>query len=489
MVSPPNHAIRDTLDSVFRLFVQKRMNQSTELAALFARMRAAQERTPSPDWHERVRRLRALEALLQENRQAITDAIDEDFGKRPPEETALLEYFPTLTEIRHLIRHGRRWLRPKRQMASFWFLPARTELRPQPAGVVGIITPWNYPLYLATGPLANALVAGNHVLVKMSEYAPRFAQLFADLVERYFPAEEVRVVTGGADVAKAFSALPFDHLLFTGSTVVGREVMRTAAANLTPVTLELGGKSPAIIGPGARTGNAIERILMGKSYNAGQTCIAPDYVLLPRKLEQEFIERAKKRFRSLYPDFANNRQYANIINERHFTRLAHLRDQAISAGAHMHSLAGQEGQGRHLAPAIFTEVDPGCDLMQEEIFGPWLPLVTYEDFDEALDFVASRPSPLALYLFEEDAERKKQTLDQCPAGGVTFNDTLFHIAQPHLPFGGVGPSGMGAYHGESGFRLFSRMTPIFHQSRFNGTSLLNPPYEGRFKWLLKQLIR
>lgn len=469
--------------------MQERMEQSTELESLFERMRNAQGMAPYPDWRERVRRLRALEALLQENRQAISDAIDEDFGKRPPEETALLEYFPTLTEIRHLIRHGRRWLRPKRQMASFWFLPARTELRPQPAGLVGIIAPWNYPLYLAAAPLANALVAGNRALIKMSEYAPRFARLFAALVERHFPDEEVRVVTGDAEVAKAFSALPFDHLLFTGSTVVGRDVMRAAAANLTPVTLELGGKSPAIIGPGARLDNAVERILMGKSYNAGQTCIAPDYVLLPRELEQEFIERTQKRFRSLYPDFPNNRQYANIINDRHFARLAHLRDQAIATGARMHSLADQEGQGRHLAPAAFTHVDPGCDLMQEEIFGPWLPLVTYETFDEALNFVASRPSPLALYLFEEDARRKKQTLERCPAGGVTFNDTLFHIAQPHLPFGGVGPSGMGAYHGERGFRLFSRMTPIFHQSRLNGTSLLNPPYKGRFKWLLKQLIR
>ncbi len=469
--------------------MQERMEQSTELKALFERMRNAQEMAPNPDWHERVRRLRALEALLQENRQAITDAIDEDFGKRPPEETALLEYFPSLTEIRHLIRHGRRWLRPKRQMASFWFLPARTELRPQPAGVVGIIAPWNYPLYLAAAPLANALVAGNRALVKMSEYAPRFAQLFAALVEHHFPDEEVRVVTGDADVARAFSAQPFDHLLFTGSTAVGREVMRAAASNLTPVTLELGGKSPAIIGPGARLDNAVERILMGKSYNAGQTCIAPDYVLLPRGLEQEFIERTQKRFRSLYPDFPTNRQYANIINDRHFARLTHLRDQAIATGARMHPLADQEGRGRHLAPAAFTHVDPECDLMREEIFGPWLPLVTYETFDEALNFVASRPSPLALYLFEEDAKRKKQALERCPAGGVTFNDTLFHIAQPHLPFGGVGPSGMGAYHGESGFRLFSRMTPIFHQSRLNGTSLLNPPYEGRFRWLLKQLTR
>jgi coniferyl-aldehyde dehydrogenase len=465
------------------------MEDTSQLPALLDRLRRAQESSPYPVWSERVRRLRALEALLRDNRREITDAIDADFGKRPAEETALLEYFPLLTEIRHLIRHGRRWLRPQRQMASFWFLPARTELRPQPVGVVGIIAPWNYPLYLAAGPLANALVAGNRALVKMSEFVPRFADLFAGLVERYFPDGEVRVVTGDAEVGKAFAALPFDHLLFTGSTVVGHDVMRAAAANLTPVTLELGGKSPAIIGPGARMDNAVDRILMGKSYNAGQTCIAPDYVLLPREREQEFIGRVQKRFRSLYPDFPNNRQYANIVNDRHYARLTHLRDQAIANGARMHSLADAEGQGRHLAPAVFTQVDPESDLMQEEIFGPWLPLVPYDTFEEALNFVASRPSPLALYLFDEDAKRKRQTLERCPAGGVTFNDTLFHIAQPHLPFGGVGPSGMGAYHGESGFRLFSRMTPIFHQSRLNAANLLNPPYENRFKWLLKQLIR
>ncbi len=465
------------------------MEDTSRLQALLARLRAAQEATPNPEWKERVRRLRALEALLQDNRREITDAIDADFGNRPEEETALLEYFPTLAEIPHLIRHGRRWLRPRRQMASFWFLPARTELRPQPVGVVGIISPWNYPLYLSAGPLANALVAGNRALVKMSEYAPRFADVFAALVERYFPDEEVRAVTGDAEVGKAFSALPFDHLLFTGSTRVGREIMRAAAANLTPVTLELGGKSPAIVGPGARMDNAVERILMGKCYNAGQTCIAPDYVLLPREWEEEFITRARKRFQLLYPDFRNNRQYADIITDRHYARLQRLREQAATGGAHIHSLADREGEGRHVAPAVFTHVDPQSDLMQEEIFGPWLPVLTYDTFEEALNFVASRPSPLALYLFEEDAGRKRQTLERCPAGGITFNDTLFHIAQPHLPFGGVGPSGMGAYHGESGFRLFSRMTPIFHQSRWNGTSLLNPPYASRFKWLLKQLIR
>lgn len=469
------------------------MDSSTNISKLqlddiLARMHAAQRANPYPQWPERVRGLRALESLLRENQAEIAGAINADFGNRPAEETGLLEFFPTLAELGHILRHGRRWLRSQKRMAGFWFLPAHTEIKPQPVGVAGIVAPWNYPLYLSAGPLANALVAGNRAMVKMSEFAPQFADLFKDLVSRYFSDEEVYVVTGDAGVGKAFGALPFDHLLFTGSTAVGREVMKSAAANLTPVTLELGGKSPAIIGPGARMDNAVERILMGKCFNAGQTCIAPDYVLLPRAMQDEFIEGARTRFDMLYPGFEHNTQYANIINGRHLQRLEHMRDEALASGATMQQLVESEDRGRHLSPALFTRVDPGSAMMQDEIFGPWLPLVPYDEFDEALEFVASRPSPLALYLFEEDAERKGQTVYRCPAGGITINDTLFHIAQPHLPFGGVGPSGIGAYHGEAGFRLFSRMTPIFHQSRINGTSLLNPPYGNRFKFLLKRLV-
>ena len=251
-------------------------------ARTFAVQRAAQQREPGVGWSTRARRLRALETLIRDNRDAIAAAISADFGHRPAEETDLLEVFPTLSAIRYALRRGQRWMRPRRHWAGFWFLPARTELRPQPLGVVGIIVPWNYPLYLAAGPLTDALAAGNRVLVKMSEFTPRFSALFAELVATQFAIDEVAVVTGGEDVARAFSALAFDHLLFTGSTPVGREVMRAAAENLTPVTLELGGKSPALIGPGARFSHAVERIVLGKLLNAGQTCIAPDYVLLPR---------------------------------------------------------------------------------------------------------------------------------------------------------------------------------------------------------------
>ena len=293
-------------------------------AALLQRMCDAQARDPSPDWAVRATRLRALERLLQAHRADIAAAIHADFGNRPAEETELLEIFPSLSAVRHALRRGRRWMRPRRRFADLPFLPARTELRPQPLGVVGIIVPWNYPLYLAAGPLVDALAAGNRAMLKMSEYTPRFSALFAELVAQNFRNDEVQVVNGDAAVGQAFAALPFDHLLFTGSTAVGRHVMRAAAANLTPVTLELGGKSPAILGPGARMEQAAERILFGKLVNAGQTCIAPDYVLLPRARTAEFAAAARAAVARLYPDLAHNPQYASIASERHYARLSAL---------------------------------------------------------------------------------------------------------------------------------------------------------------------
>jgi len=458
------------------------------LQATFARMRAAHVREPTPTRAERARRLGALEALIADNRAAIAGAIAADFGRRPTEETDLLEVFPSLSGIRHARAHLRRWMRPRRGWAGFWFLPARIEIRPQPLGVVGIIVPWNYPLYLAAGPLTDALAAGNRVLLKMSELTPAFSTLLEELVEKYFGADVVDVVNGGADVARAFSALPFDHLLFTGSTAVGHEVMRTAAANLTPVTLELGGKSPAIIGADARFERAVERIVLGKLLNAGQTCIAPDYVLLPRGRERDFIDIARAAVARFYPGLATNRQFAGIATERHHARLSALRDDAIAAGAVAHALAEVPAEARVLAPTLLTAVDDRMAVMQQEIFGPLLPLLPYDTIDDAIASINARPHPLALYVFDERSETVDRVLAQTRAGGVSVNDTILHIAQHALPFGGVGASGMGAYHGEEGFRTFSRRTPIFHQARFNLVGLLNPPYGGKFRGLLRLLL-
>jgi len=460
------------------------------LSERLAQMRAAQARDPLPDWNTRATRLRSLEALMRDNRDAIVAAIAADFGRRPAQETDLLEIFPSTSAIKHALRHGRRWMRARRGWANFWFLPARTELLPQPLGVVGIIVPWNYPLYLSVGPMTDALAAGNRVLVKMSELTPRFSALFADLVARYFTEDEVQVVNGGANVARAFSSLPFDHLLFTGSTAVGREVMRAAAANLTPVTLELGGKSPAIIGPEARFEHAVERIVLGKLLNAGQTCIAPDYVLLPRSRVQDFIDAARATVVRLYPQLPANVQYTSIASDRHYARLSAMRDEAAAAGATVLVLgeAPNDGTTRIFPPTLLTSVDDRMQVMQQEIFGPLLPLLAYETLDDALTYIAEHPRPLALYLFDDNRATIDRVLWRTQAGGITVNDTIVHIAQHSLPFGGVGASGMGVYHGEAGFRTFSRMQPVLRQARINALGLFNPPYGKTFARLLKILL-
>lgn len=466
-------------------------NPANPLAAVWQRLREAQDAAPYPAVAQRRQRLDALLALVTDHVDEICAAINADFGCRPAAEVKLLEVFPARSTIAYSRRHLRRWMRPQRRWAGFWFLPARTELLPQPVGVVGIIVPWNYPLYLAIGPLADALAAGNRAMVKMSEYTPRFSALFARLVAERFPADEVAVVNGDAAMAASFSRLPFDHLLFTGSTAVGRQVMRAAAENLTPVTLELGGKSPAIIGPGARFDAAVERIVYGKSMNAGQTCIAPDYVLLPRGREQDFIRVARAAFARMYPDYATSGAYASVINERRHAHLVALRDAAVATGAQATALCDlpAANQPRCMPPTVLTGVDPDAGVLAEEIFGPLLPLVPYDDFAQAMAWVAARPHPLSLYLFETDRRRQQRVLERNLAGGVTLNDTLYHIAQHHLPFGGIGASGMGAYHGEAGFRTFSKMKPVFRQSRLSGSWLLRPPYGRRFRMMLKLLLR
>ena len=450
---------------------------------------------PSPDWASRADRLRRLEALLVEDAAAIRAAINADFGGRPSQETDLLELYPSLSEIRHALRYGRRWMRPQRRLAPFPFLPARIARVPQPLGVIGIIVPWNYPLNLAIGPLTGALVAGNRAMLKMSELTPRFGALFAERIHHLFGPDEVQVVNGDADIARAFATLPFDHLLFTGSSAVGTQVMHAAAEHLTPVTLELGGKSPALIGPNADLAHAVRRILAGKLVNAGQTCVAPDYVLLPRAQVSGFIEQAQAATAQMYPDLAGNDQYTAIIGEGHCRRLLALRDDAVAAGARAlplgvdAAIAAAPFNGLRLAPTLLLEVTADMAVMREEIFGPWLPVLPYDDLEQALAYITARPHPLALYLFERDRRTLRQMLAATRAGGVSVNDTLYHAAQPDLPFGGVGASGMGGYHGEYGFRTFSHDKPIFFQTRFTGTTLLGPPYGRLFQRVMAMLLR
>jgi len=458
----------------------------------FAAARRAYESSRMPSAAERRQSLTRLEQLLVNHREAIEAAISSDFGNRSRHETQLLEVFPALGTVRDARKHVARWMKPARAWASLWFLPARTEIRPQPLGVVGIIVPWNYPVLLAVAPLAAALAAGNRVLVKMSELTPQTSALFARLVSEHFAADQATVVTGGADVAQEFSRLPFDHLLFTGSTAVGRQVMQAAAEHLTPVTLELGGKSPAIIGPECRIDEAADKILFGKCLNAGQTCIAPDYVLLPRAQEQAFGVAAQRAVARLYPTLAGNRDYTSIINERHLARLRGYMQDAAARGASLLPLsaAGEslEGSGK-IAPTLVANVNDSMRLMQEEIFGPLLPLVPYDSLDEAIRYVNARPRPLALYYFGNFDDHIQRVLNETVAGGVSVNETLMHISQESLPFGGVGPSGMGAYHGRFGFETFSKMKPVFHQSSLNGLHLFKPPFGKRFESLIRFLLR
>ena len=468
------------------------MNDSAaDLSQRLLQMRTAQRASPMPDWPTRAHRLRRLEKMLLEQREAFAAAINADFGCRPREETDLLEIYPSLSAIRHTLSKGRRWMKTRRRLADLLFLPARTEMRPQPRGVVGIIVPWNYPLYLAVGPLVDALGAGNRAMLKMSEFTPRFSALFAEQVARHFKPDEVTVVTGDAEVGQAFSALPFDHLLFTGSTAVGHHVMRAAAANLTPVTLELGGKSPAIVGPGARFDHAVERIMFGKLVNAGQTCIAPDYVLLPRARVAEFIDAASRTVARMYPQLAQGGQYSSIVSDRQYQRLVGLRDGAVAAGASVHPLSAssEDASRRLLPPQLLGNVTDAMAVMREEIFGPLLPLLPYDTLDEAIAYVAAHPHPLALYLFEQDAGRIEKVLSDTHAGGVSVNDTIYHVAQHNLPFGGVGNSGTGGYHGEAGFRTFSHIKPVFRQARVNGAGMLNPPYGSRFRRMLELMLK
>jgi coniferyl-aldehyde dehydrogenase len=459
--------------------------------ALFRQQRDAFAADPYPAAAARIARLDRLEALVKDHAAEWAEAISRDFGGRSRHETQLLEIFPSLEAIRHARRHVRRWMKPRRRATSLWFLPGRSSVVPQPLGVAGIVVPWNYPLYLAIGPLVPALAAGNRALVKMSESTPATGELLARLVERHFPGGEVRVVNGGPEVAQAFCRLPFDHLLFTGSTTVGHHVMRAAADNLTPVTLELGGKSPAIVGRGFPVAEAAGRIAYGKCLNAGQTCIAPDYALVPEERVDAFVEAARAAIAAHYPTLAANPDFTAIVDARHRDRLARLLEDAVGKGARAIEVnpAGEDvaAAGKR-APTLLTGVDDSMAVMREEIFGPLLPIVAYRDLDEAIAFVNARPRPLALYVFEHDGDAVRRVIERTVSGGVTVNETILHIAQDDLPFGGVGASGMGRYHGREGFETFSQMKAVFRQPRLNGLKLFRPPYGARFERLVRLLL-
>ena len=466
------------------------VDQSAEtkrLHALYASQRRAYDKLPMPDLEQRLQWLEALHEVIASHQQALVEAISADFGNRSADETLLAEVMPSLHGIRHAKRHLARWMKPSRRRVGLAFQPASAQVLYQPLGVVGIIVPWNYPLYLAIGPLIGALAAGNRALLKMSESAPATGRLLRDLLGQVFAEHEVAVVLGDVETGKQFTRLPFDHLLFTGSTEVGRQVMQSAAANLTPVTLELGGKSPAIVAADVPLEQAAERIAFGKTLNAGQTCVAPDYVLVPQQRLEAFVEAYRLAVQRFFPQLTDNPDYTSIINERQLLRLEGYLADARARGALLLPLF-DEGQGRRLPHHILLDVNDDMQVMQDEIFGPLLPVLPYASLDEAIAYVNARPRPLALYFFGYDRAEQQQVLERTHSGGVCLNDTLLHVAQDDLPFGGTGASGMGHYHGHEGFLTFSKAKAVFSKPRFNAARLIYPPYGGRLQRLIRQLF-
>ncbi|RLB47063.1 MAG: coniferyl aldehyde dehydrogenase [Deltaproteobacteria bacterium] len=446
----------------------------------------------------RVDRLDRAISLLHDNRDAIPDALDQDFGNRSRHQT-LMELYATLESLKHAKKRVRRWMkRDKRKVPlPLALVGAKARVEYQPKGVVGILGTWNFPINTTFSPLAGALAAGNRVIIKLSEVAPATAARIADLVARAFDETEVACVTGGPEVGAAFSSLPFDHLCFTGSPAVGKLVMRAASENLTPVTLELGGKSPVIIARDADLEDAAVRIMTGKALNSGQACLGPDYIMVAEDQLEDFVRHATKWTSEMFPTLLDNVDCCSVINERHLERLRSYVEEARSAGVDVREInptgeqfSGQEGA--YKIPFTFV-VDAGDDLkiMQEEIFGPLLVIKTYERLEECIAYINAHPRPLGLYIFSRDKATQRQLLDHTVSGGVCVNDVMLHASIEDLPFGGVGNSGMGHYRGFNGFKSFSHARAVFKQSRLNLQRLSGtvPPYGDRADKALAHIIR
>jgi coniferyl-aldehyde dehydrogenase len=467
--------------------------QAADLArmeSIFARQREAYARSPMPTLAERKRHLAALRALLIDHTDAIAEAISADFTARSVDDTLLGEIIPSVHSIDYSQKRLRRWMKPSPRSVGLNFLPARARVVYQPLGVVGIMVPFNYPVNLAVVPLVAALAAGNRTMIKMSEHTPRTAALMEEMLRKYYEEDHVAVVTGEADIAAAFSKLPFDHLLFTGSIPVGKHVMRAAADNLTPVTLELGGKSPAIIADDIPLEDIIDRLCFAKSLNAGQTCVAPDYVLIPRGKLEPFMQLYKATFRKMFPTINGNPDYTSVVNARSHQRLQDWLKDAAEKGARIEKVSDETiADGTFRMPLhLVTEVTDEMIIMREELFGPILPVVPYDSIEEALAYVKRRPHPLALYLFTYDQTLQDLVTDSTHAGSMCINEAVIQVAVDDLPFGGIGPSGMGHYHGHEGFLTMSKAKSILSKGRLNPMRFMYPPYGGTIqKWMLKWL--
>ncbi|MCB7479864.1 coniferyl aldehyde dehydrogenase [Christiangramia sediminis] len=461
----------------------------TELHALLEKQQSAFKKSP-PNIKTRLDSLKTLSDIVEQNKDKLIDAVYKDFGVRAREETLFLEIFPLQDEIRHAMKNLRSWAKRRHVQGAWFLLPSSAYYQYQPLGSVGIMGAWNYQILLTLSPLVDAIAAGNHAILKPSEIAPESAEVIKKLINSNFPEEYIHCVTGDAELAKDFSSTPFDHLFFTGSTKIGKLVMAAAAPNLTPVTLELGGKSPAVIHNSYSVKLAAKRIMAGKLFNCGQTCVATDYVIMPNAMNREFENEARKLLENFYPDISENEQYSRIINSGHFERLNSLLKDAQEKGARIVELSDINlDKPKLMTPKLVFNVSDEMELMQEEIFGPVLPVVNLETIEEAVEYVNERPKPLALYYFDNKKSRINWLLRNTLSGGVTINDTLYHLAQHNLPFGGVGASGMGHYHGFDGFKTFSKKRAVMYQKNFAVSDYLHPPFTDLKKRLINILGR
>jgi coniferyl-aldehyde dehydrogenase len=462
-------------------------NDTEHLQQLFETQKTAAREAPFPSLADRLAQLNKLEKLLDAYEDRFVEAISDDFGQRATFETRLTEFFVLRLALSHTRKHLKGWMKHRSVHTNILFKPGKSSILPQPLGVVGIIAPWNFPLQLIIAPLITALAAGNRAILKPRELSPRFGDVLNEAVTAHFDADVVAVVRGEADLAQAMTNLPFDHLVFTGSTEVGRKVAQAAAANLTPVTLELGGKSPAIIDDSADMTRAVRRIVKGKLNNAGQICIAPDYLLVPEGKVEAIAAQLLKVAREMYPDWQGNSDATSVISEGHLTRLQGLVKDAKEKGANVQTAHADRStpSSRMMPLTIITQATPDMAVMQEEIFGPILPVIGVKSHKDAIAFVQDRARPLALYWFGTDTVRRDEILTQVHAGGVTINDTLMHILQANLPFGGVGDSGIGNYHGRDGFERLSHMKAVYTQAKYTATDLLGAPFTPFVKRMLK----
>ncbi len=468
---------------------------AADMQALLETQRAHSLKVPTAK--DRIDRINRLIDLIADNKDALADAISTDFGNRSRAETLIADIGGTLTELKHAKSHLAQWMKPSKAKVDFPLnmFGGKARIEYQPLGVIGIVAPWNFPVYLAIGPMGEAFAAGNSVMLKPSEFTPATSNLMKTLIEQSFAPHEAVVITGGVEAGAAFTNLPFDHLLFTGATSIGKHILHAAADNLVPVTLELGGKSPAIVTDNANQDTAAARIAAGKLFNAGQVCLAPDYALVPRENLRAFVDAVQGKIAAAYQTLQNNPDYTHIVSDRQLDRLKALVTQARDSGAEVIEVnpAGEDLSAineKVMAPTIIVDPSADLDVMTDEIFGPILPVVPYDTLDQAIAFVNARPRPLALYVFSADAQDQETVLENTTSGGACINDTIMHSTQHSLPFGGVGPSGMGSYHGHHGFKLFSHEKAVYKQINMDSPfKPLRAPFGNKFKKAIAPMLK